>query len=181
MTHQKDAALVDAYDSFWSERLGFGPGRILEIGVCRGGSLALWAEFFRGTVAEAVGVDNNLDQVTSDSKGHFSNCAHGLISTRYFQMPDPAIASLGSFSLIIDDGGHGPKAVFPTFEICWPMLAPGGIYVIEDWRQDFLEPDALISFAARKLIGKWQDTFTPPDAPKWLSANRGFIALGKKV
>jgi SAM-dependent methyltransferase len=176
MTHQKDATVADAYGPFWAARPEFRPKRILEIGVGRGGSLALWAELFDG--ASVVGVDNNLDQLMPWTKAHFAETDR--ISVRYFQMPDPTIASLGTFDLIIDDGGHGPKAVFPAFEICWPMLEPGGTYIIEDWRQDFLSPEALISFAARKLLGDGQAPFTPADAPAQIVANRGFIALEKK-
>jgi hypothetical protein len=43
------------------------------------------------------------------------------------------LKSLGeSFDLIIDDGGHTVKQQLVSFETLFPILNPGGMYVIED-------------------------------------------------
>ena len=38
----------------------------------------------------------------------------------------------GPFDIIIDDGSHFQEHIFTSFNILWPFLNPGGIYVIED-------------------------------------------------
>ena len=35
-------------------------------------------------------------------------------------------------ALIIDDGSHKPRDQAATLKNLWPLLAPGGVYVIED-------------------------------------------------
>jgi hypothetical protein len=40
----------------------------------------------------------------------------------------------GPFDLIVDDGCHNGMIVEDTFDLLWPLVAPGGFYVIEDWQ-----------------------------------------------
>ena len=174
ITHQKDPQMVEAYSDFFADRPNFAPERLLEIGVCRGGSLAIWRELFP-SAKDIIGVDNNLSQVQPWTHDHYREDAR--IQVHHMEMPDPRIQNFGMFDLIIDDGGHGPKAVFPAFELCWSMLKPGGIYIVEDWHQDFLEPKVQMSHFVEKLIGYWPDPMPPKDAPFKITAYRAFFAM----
>jgi 8-demethyl-8-alpha-L-rhamnosyltetracenomycin-C 2'-O-methyltransferase/8-demethyl-8-(2-methoxy-alpha-L-rhamnosyl)tetracenomycin-C 3'-O-methyltransferase len=37
------------------------------------------------------------------------------------------------WDLITDDASHDGKLTTETFRLLWPLIAPGGFYVIEDW------------------------------------------------
>lgn len=177
MTHQKDPQIVAAYDDFFRRAYpSFSPRRILEIGVCRGGSLAIWREWFKNVI-DIVGVDNDLGQVRPWTLDHYKE--DGRIQVHHLTMPNPEIRKFGMFDLIIDDGGHGPKAVFPTFDLCWSMLNPGGIYLVEDWHQDFLEPKVQITHFVEKMIGHWPEPMPRPEVPYRLTAYRAFYAMEK--
>jgi hypothetical protein len=141
LAHQKDEIVRESWNRFL-EQIFLAPMRVLEIGVCRGGSLALWAHLWHPS--EIVGIDNDLGQVTEVCKAHYY-CCHTTFRLIGMTMPDPGVRDLGCFDLIIDDGGHGPKAVFPALDRCWEMLNPGGFYVVEDWHHDFLQPQELRS------------------------------------
>jgi cephalosporin hydroxylase len=96
--------------------------RILEIGVQKGGSIELWKRYFIN--AEIIGLDI-----------HISECKHRgeritLISGN--QSDKELLESLGSFDIVIDDGGHTMEQQQTSFEILYPKLNAGGIYIIED-------------------------------------------------
>lgn len=47
------------------------------------------------------------------------------------------IEEIGDLDIIIDDGSHLNRHVIPTFEILFPYLKDGGIYVIEDTQTSY--------------------------------------------
>jgi len=95
---------------------------MLEIGIQDGGSIRMWHDFF--PEATIYGIDKKL-------KVNFTSKRIVLIEGRqedsgiYKQVPS-------GLSLVIDDGGHTMKQQQVAFEYCWPKLANGGLYVIED-------------------------------------------------
>jgi cephalosporin hydroxylase len=113
------------------------PVRILEIGVNRGGSLQLWREYF-GPKALIYGVDVNPE---------CADLADPPTQVRIGSQADPAflrsvIAEMGTPDIIIDDGSHVARHQQVSFETLFPLLAAGGIYVIEDmhtayWRGEW--------------------------------------------
>lgn len=175
ITHQKDASLVESYEKLWQMYPTFAPVKVLELGICRGGGLAIWRELFPD--AEVHGVDHDLYQVMPWTVAHFREdsriCVHDM------HLPSARVAELGEFDLIVDDGEHGPGAVFPAFQQCWPMLRPGGLYVVEDWRQEFLKPQELVTYFASRLVGDWREERARPGSPVSMVATRGFLALEK--
>lgn len=112
---------------------------MLEIGVGgydaadRGGqSLRMWREYFPH--AQIFGVD----KYDKDFK------VEGTWIARASQ-DDPVALNkvIDEFvvapSLIIDDASHSNPLTLKTFEICWPRLAPGGIYVVEDAHTSYFD------------------------------------------
>lgn len=140
-------ALAERYNSDKGEH-GYGPFyeglladrrqdplTILELGVggfdrpddpeWGGGSLRMWKHYFPH--ASIWGLDI-LDK---------SGVAEDRITiVRGSQVDADLLRSLsrqvGPFDLIVDDASHIPALTVQSFEILFPMLAPGGVYVIED-------------------------------------------------
>jgi hypothetical protein len=114
------------------------PLRVLELGVNRGGSLEVWAEYF--PKARIVGVDNRPRQTgTPDGKN-----PPGFSTDRIRFAPgsqDDAVF-LNSLSneeapqgwdIIIDDCSHVGELSLASFLILFPRLKKHGFYAVEDW------------------------------------------------
>jgi hypothetical protein len=99
--------------------------RVLEIGVHTGGSLSTWLELFpQGTVA---GVDN-------DPLARWPEGTLRILSDQEDpSLPDKLYEFEDEWDLIVDDASHNGTLTAATFELLWPLVSPGGYYVIEDW------------------------------------------------
>jgi len=127
------------YPSYLKLAAQIGPeGAVCEVGVAGGGSLEMWQNLFPfGLVA---GVDNN--QAMTWPEG-----THRVISGQ----DDPGLphfltaVSPEGFDLIVDDCSHDGGLTQATWELLWPLVVPGGYYVVEDWNGAFhnsRQPDA---------------------------------------
>lgn len=101
--------------------------RMLAIGVSRGGSLALWRDFF-GPAAVIFGIDINPDCAALDGPA-------GRV--RVGSQADPAfldrvLDEMGGIDIVLDDGSHRMEHIRASFDHLFPRLAEGGIYVVED-------------------------------------------------
>ena len=97
--------------------------RILEIGVQNGGALETWAKYF-WNAKEIIGIDidpkcadlnfddDRIQVVTGDSK---------------------TVDLDGTFDIIIDDGSHHSDDIIENWNVWWPKLNNGGLYVVEDF------------------------------------------------
>jgi len=113
------------------------PVRLLEIGVGgyqdadRGGeSLEVWRDFFpKGRI---TGIDIQTKEMDLGERVQILKGS---------QVDPEFLADLvrdhGPFDIIIDDGSHQNLHVVTSFEILFPTLAPGGIYVAEDVQTSF--------------------------------------------
>ncbi|MBK8469006.1 MAG: class I SAM-dependent methyltransferase [Candidatus Phosphoribacter sp.] len=101
--------------------------RVLEIGVYRGGSMRMWTWFF-GPEAKLVGMD--VDPVAIE-------CAKDEYSVVLGDQANPEDLrrvndEYGPFDIIIDDGGHTMEQQITAVETLFPLLAEGGVYLVED-------------------------------------------------
>jgi hypothetical protein len=101
--------------------------KLLEIGVARGASLRMWAEWLPH--ARIFGLDDN-------SAG---DCWLGdppRVQVTIGSQSDPAVllylSQAGPFEVIVDDASHCPADQLAAFYALWPSVATGGWYVIED-------------------------------------------------
>lgn len=108
--------------------------RVLEIGVHAGNSLKLWGEFFPH--AEIHGVDNDPRCRQYEADGVHVHI--GQQEDRPFL--NNTLIPLGPFDIIIDDGGHRMDQQQISLLELWPVVAPGGVYVIEDLHTSYF-PD----------------------------------------
>jgi hypothetical protein len=103
------------------------PIKFLEIGVFRGGSMNLWREFF-GPQATIFGIDINPDCAQYDG-------ISGQVRIGSQDDPDfleRVVAEMGGIDIVLDDGSHIASHQRASFEILFPLLKEGGLYVIED-------------------------------------------------
>jgi len=121
---------TEVYDDFFREVADkVDKVRILEIGILDGGSLKMYNDFFRRN-AIIVGID-------TDEKGHlFPNetnilCLRGDILKPEVIQKAKAANPYG-YDIIIDDGGHYMEQQQKTLWNLWPLLNPGGIFIVED-------------------------------------------------
>jgi hypothetical protein len=114
----------------------FGPRRfhrqvVVEIGVGNagspkpGGSLIIWRDYLvRSTI---IGIDIEPKSFDLGPRVYFAQADQGNHDdlqrvVNYHGWPD----------IVIDDGSHVAADIVASFEFFWPLLPPGGIYVIED-------------------------------------------------
>ena len=104
---------------------------VLEIGIWQGESLRMWQALF--PLAKVTGVDYQTEdrvwppgtvQVISPQD---SPALPGLLEQ----------AGVLPLDLVVDDASHQPAQTARTFELLWPLVSPGGYYVVEDtWFSD---------------------------------------------
>lgn len=99
--------------------------RVLEIGVWKGKSLAMWAEYFEN--AKIYGIDTNIRFRKNDEK---------IETMRMDQSNKEHLAKLKEmteeFDLIIDDGGHRMNQQQISLACLFDHVKSGGIYIVED-------------------------------------------------
>lgn len=105
---------------------------MLEIGIGgyefpdRGGeSLRMWREYFPDARIFALDLYEKAFVVKDVSIYQASQDDQVVAKSLYDDAKGP-------FAFIVDDASHINPLTLKTFEIYWPILAPGGIYAIED-------------------------------------------------
>jgi len=98
-----------------------------EIGVARGGSLAMWRRYF-GPLATIVGLD-----IDPRCKAHEENG----VFVRIGDQSDPqflrqVMEEFGAPDIVLDDGSHQMGHIQASFEVLYPTLPKNGVYMVED-------------------------------------------------
>lgn len=102
------------------------PARLLEIGVYGGASLRMWRDWL-GEDALIVGVDINPTPSTLPAHVfHVDATSPAVVE----MVTDPDVTD--GYDFIIDDGSHMSPDVIASFQLLWPLVKPGGFYIIED-------------------------------------------------
>lgn len=121
------ASFFHDYLKYYEKFIDFQPQWILEIGVYEGASLRMWQEYYGCTV---YGIDLRpcpcpLDNEQIRLRIGDQRDAQFLTNVCQEIAPD-------AFDLIIDDGSHRASNTLATFNILFPLLKAGGIYICED-------------------------------------------------
>jgi hypothetical protein len=146
----KNRQLVDQFDRFWSAT-AFRPRRMLEIGIWDGGSTAFWYEHLRPERLVAIDLRDREDSPYFRRYLAASGLQERVLTRwRTDQADCAALREIverdlgGELDLVIDDGSHLDVPTRASFEALFPLLRPGGLYVIEDWAwehwPEFQEP-----------------------------------------
>lgn len=101
-------------------------GTVLELGVENGESLRMWQALFPlGTV---VGVDHSEHAIWPPGTKKIISAQDNPA------LPDAVRVITREIDLIVDDASHHGIATRNSFDLLWPMVRPGGFYVVEDWQ-----------------------------------------------
>ncbi|MEP7173410.1 MAG: class I SAM-dependent methyltransferase [Aestuariivirga sp.] len=103
------------------------PLRFLEIGVSKGGSMQLWRSFF-GKDAIIYGID--IDPACSAFDDEKARIRIGSQADPEFLAS--VVKEMGGVDIVLDDGSHVASDQKASFEALFPLLAEGGLYVVED-------------------------------------------------
>ena len=101
--------------------------RMLEIGVHKGGSLRMWRKYF-GEKAVLFGID--IDERVATLNNIDGQVRVGAQSDEIFMKG--VVDEMGGVDIVLDDGSHRMDDIKSTFESIFPLLAHGGLYIIED-------------------------------------------------
>jgi hypothetical protein len=107
----------------------------IEIGVYKGGSLAMWQRYF-GPLARIIGIDNNPECKAHETPGIFVRV--GDQSNKDFLQT--IINEFGVPDVVLDDGSHQMSHIASTFSFFYPRMPKNAVYVVEDlhtayWRE----------------------------------------------
>lgn len=117
---------LDAYDGHLSRFRNTDVG-LLEIGVFEGGSLELWRSYL-GPDARILGVDIEpacATRVDPPNRVLIGSQADPVFLRR-------AVEEIGRLDVVVDDGSHQAKHQMVSFKTLFPLVEPGGLYIIED-------------------------------------------------
>jgi len=124
-----DKGTQHSYIEIYSEHIGPNTDSLLEIGVYKGQSIAMWSEYLPH--ATVIGLDIDIPRISYD------------VDVRKADATDPVAVerALGdmTFEVIIDDGSHRLTDQVNSFHLLWDRVKQGGSYFIED----IAGPDAL--------------------------------------
>ena len=111
------------------------PRDILEIGMYEGGSLVLWDKLFAPRCL--VGIDRRAEPIAALESYRAERPHIHTYYARSQDKPGTLMAArrhfAGGIDLAIDDASHFYDETKATFENIFPLVRPGGFYVIENW------------------------------------------------
>lgn len=109
---------------------------LLEIGVQNGGSLETWAEYFQaGQHFVGCDIDATCGLLAFDDP-RIRVVVGDINEPLTFQK----ISSISpAFDIVIDDGSHISADILRSFMTYFPLVKPGGLYIIEDAHSLYLD------------------------------------------
>ena len=105
---------------------------ILEIGICYGGSIKLWHDYFQNATIHALDIHMPLDDVWDQIKNNnrISVYHSDAYEEKFFN--DNFLNKDIKFDIMIDDGPHTIESMLTFIKLYSNVLANDGILVIED-------------------------------------------------
>ena len=148
----KVKGLIKQYADLLGSRQQFRPNHILELGIWGGGSAAFWFECFKPAKHVAIDIMKNRDSeyfsryIKSNGLEDRMKTYWGVDQADSRTLLDIVHQEFGApLDLVIDDASHSYGPTRTSFETLFPLLRPGGLYVIEDWAwahwPEFQSPD----------------------------------------
>jgi predicted O-methyltransferase YrrM len=138
MPVEKRRALVEEYVALCDMTH---PRRIIELGVYKGGSTVLLNELADPEKLVAIDVAPGPVPLLA---GYIDERGLGTVVRPYFGVDQSDRAQLSAIvrdefpgeapDLVIDDASHLYAQTRASFETLFPLIRPGGLFILEDWR-----------------------------------------------
>ena len=136
---------------------------VVEFGVSYGGSAQMWREYF-GPRARLYGID--INPKCKQWERPWFQVFIGDQADRQFLRE--IAREIGPIDILMDDGGHKPPEQIATFEELYPLVKPGGVYLVEDlhtnympsWGGGYARPDTFVEYVKRltdQLNAYWSE------------------------
>lgn len=115
------------------------PRNMLEFGIFQGGSPALFASWLEAEKVVGIDICGPIPGFDAFCRTHpigkRIRSYYGVSQTDRQRIEDILEVEFGAtpIDVIIDDASHRYDLTRRTFEIAFPLLRPGGTYLIEDW------------------------------------------------
>jgi predicted O-methyltransferase YrrM len=136
-TLAKTPWMIEEYLDLLPEYAG---GRLVELGIAQGGSVALFAQLAQPK--QLLAVDIETEPVAALAEFIEAHGYADTVHTAYGvdQADRPGLEALVSqyfgddpLDLVVDDASHLLAPSQTSFTTLFPRLRPGGVFVIEDW------------------------------------------------
>jgi hypothetical protein len=101
--------------------------KMLELGVHKGGSLQLWRKYLGpDATIHGIDIDPACAKLSSDDLPvHIGSQAdHDFLRA--------VVDRMGGVDVVLDDGSHVARHQRASFDVLFPLLPAGGLYIIED-------------------------------------------------
>jgi len=136
----KDRFLLADYERVFAPADVAEKPNMVELGLWDGASAIFWSELLDPAVYIGIDLDDRGD---NEVLARYA-ATHDRIVTRWgvSQTDRAALCELvqtheaAPLDLVVDDASHLYEPTKASFEILFPLLRPGGLYLIEDWAWD---------------------------------------------
>lgn len=126
-----DHKYVDLYASLFPEADRTKVSNVTEIGVFRGASIQLWARYF--TNAHVWGLDLTIDKAVRASVKELGPRVHLFAGSAYNEStPSQLGLEPETMDIFVDDAAHDTASMESALRVWWPLVKPGGYYIMED-------------------------------------------------
>lgn len=136
----KNEKLLNRYAAFFERRPATKTRNIVEIGMYAGGSIALWNEILRPD--KLIGIDVEYNQENDYFRRYLANNDLSERIATFWntdQSDEKRLKEIcmqhmaDGIDIVFDDASHFYEPTKRSFEALFPLLRPGGLYIIEDW------------------------------------------------
>jgi hypothetical protein len=119
------------YETYFSRFRNRSPV-VVEVGVHRGGSAAMWKDYFGpGATIVGIDVDENIKKYTTDG------CIQVIGNQGDPAFWDEFLKEYPEIDIFLDDGSHHCQHQILTLEKAWPAVKLGGVYMCEDTHTNY--------------------------------------------
>jgi len=144
---QKERFQVERYLTLAEQ---FAPDVVVELGIRRGGGSALLHALYQPQLL--IGIELN-NQPAADLSAYIGKHRLAEVVKPYYGVDqadrDKVTAIMASelrgrpIDLVVDDASHQLAPTRSSFEMLFPLVRHGGLYIIEDWNWDHIVADGV--------------------------------------